>query len=133
MKASRVKIALAAGVIGALAGCGSSRLSLPPNGFHSPTHEYTVRQVEAAFAGHGVQLHKRALQVQSSTVAFLIGGRGAHVVSVWVMGGHPGHGIVPSGIPKKYWPTVQKRFHGNVGVIWVSNGSAVQASLHELH
>ena len=33
------------------AGCGSS-------GFHSATHVYTVHQVQAAFAAHGIKLRK---------------------------------------------------------------------------
>jgi hypothetical protein len=36
-------------------GCGSS-------GFHSATHHYSVDQVEAAFAAHGIELRKEAQQ-----------------------------------------------------------------------
>jgi hypothetical protein len=134
VQVSLVRTSLAIGVVVVLAGCGSSRLSLPPNGFHSPTHQYSVRQVEAAFSAHGIQLHERKLpsQVQPNVV-FLISGRGAGVVSISVKNGPTGHGLVPSGISKKYWPRLTKVFHGNVGVEWVSRGNAVEASLLELH
>ena len=133
MKVRLVRIALAAGVV-VLAGCGSSRLSLPPNGFHSPTHKYSVKQVEAAFAAHGIQLHKRDVPPQiQPNVVFLISGKGARVVSVWVENGPTGHGLVTIPIAKKYWPRLNKTSHGNVGVGWVSRSNAVYASLHELH
>jgi len=134
VKARLDRFALAAGVVVVLAGCGSSRLSLPPNGFHFPTHQYSVRQVEAAFAAHGIPLHKRELQRNTQpNVTFLISGNGARVVSVWVENGPTGHGLVPPGISEKYWPRLTKMFHGNIGVEWVSRGKAVNASLHELH
>jgi hypothetical protein len=121
-------------VVVALAGCGSSRLSLPSNGFHSATHEYSVRQVEAAFAAHGIQLHKRNLEQHvQPNVVFLIGGSGARVVSVWVKNDPTRHGVVPIGISTKYWPRLNKTLYGNVGVGWVARGKAVEASLHELH
>jgi hypothetical protein len=129
-----VRIALAAGVVGVLAGCGSSRLSLPPNGFHSATHQYSVKQVEAAFAAHGIQLHKRELDPQvQPNVAFLIGGSGARAVSAWVKNGPTGHGLVLSGISERYWSRLNETSHGNVGVEWVSRENAVNASLRELH
>jgi hypothetical protein len=37
------------------------------------------------------------------------------------------------GISKKYVPRLNKMFHGNIGVSWVSRSNAVYASLHELH
>jgi hypothetical protein len=134
VQVSLVRTSLAAGVVAVLAGCGSSRLSLPPNGFHSPTHQYSVRQVEAAFAAHGIPLHKRELQpgVQP-TVTFLISGKGARVVSVWIKNGPTGRGLVPPGISEKYWSRLTTMIHGNVGVEWVRRGNAVNASLHELH
>src|SRR5262249_33364666 len=39
--------------------CGSSRSE--PVGFHSSKHHYSVQQVEAAFANHGIRLKKVAV------------------------------------------------------------------------
>jgi hypothetical protein len=129
-----VRIALAAGVVVVLAGCGTSRLSLPSNGFHSPAHQYSVRQVEATFAAHGIQLHKQHVPSQiQPNVVYLISGKGARAVSVWVTRGPTGHGLVPIPIAKRYWPRLNKTLHGNVGVGWVSKNKAVDASLHDLH
>jgi hypothetical protein len=134
MKGRLVGSALAAGAVAVLAGCGSSRLSLPPNGFHSPTHQYSVKEVEAAFAAHGIQLHKQEVDQQiQPNVIFLIGGSGAGVVSVWVKNGPTGPGLVPIPLAKKYLPRLNKTSHGNVGVGWVSRSNAVDASLRELH
>jgi len=125
MRDGLVKIALAAGVISALAGCGSSRTSVPPNGFHSATHHYSVREVEAAFAKHGIPLHKASQQFPD--VAPLISGSGSRAVFVSVLI-HPTTAAYPIPIPVE-----QKTLHGNVTVAWSARDDAVYASLHELH
>ena len=125
MKASLVRIALSAGVVAALAACGSSRLSLPPNGFHSTTHEYSVEQVEAAFGAHGIRLHKAATQFYN--VTSLISGNRSRAVFVAVRTGHT-TGAYPIPIPVE-----NKTLHGNVTVVWLTRDNAVSASLSELH
>ena len=50
MKSAFIVAALAL-VVALLSGCGSS-------GFHSATHDYSVHQVQAAFAAHGIELRR---------------------------------------------------------------------------
>jgi hypothetical protein len=117
-------MAVIAGVA-VVAGCGSSQLSLPPGGFHSATHQYSVRQVEAAFAAHGIRLHKAARQFYN--VTDLRSGSGPHAVFVAVRtGGTTGAYPIPI-------PVHSKTLHGNVTVVWLSRGAAVSAALDELH
>lgn len=117
-------VALAAGVA-VLAGCGSSRLSLPRNGFHSSTGQYSVQQVEAAFAAHGIRLHKASQQFPDVTA--LMSGHGRRAIYVAVET-HATPGTYPIPIPVQ-----NKTHHGNVTVVWLAHGTEVRASLHELH
>jgi hypothetical protein len=125
MRSGAVKNALAAGVIFALAGCGSSRLSVPTNGFRSATHHYSVGEVEAAFAKHGIALHKASQQFPDAVS--LISGSGSRAVFVSVLI-HPTTAAYPIPIPVE-----QKTLHGNLTVAWSLRDNAVSASLGELH
>ena len=107
-----------------MTGCGSSRLSLPSNGFHSPNRQYSVRQVESAFAAHGIQLHKTAKEFYN--VTDLMSGSGPRAVFVSVETGHT-TGTYPIPIPVD-----NKTHHGNLTVVWLRRGPTVRASLHEL-
>lgn len=123
MKRSVLWIGVVAGVA-AMTGCGTSRLTVPPNGFHSATHNYSVGQVEAAFAAHGIQLHEAAKPFH---VTDLMSGTGPGRVFVAVETGFTtGMYLIP--IPVKH-----KTHHGNLTVVWLLRGSAVSASLNELH
>ena len=124
MKRSVLWIGVVAGTA-AMTGCGTSRLTAPPSGFRSAMHNYSVGQVETAFAAHGIQLHKVAKQ--PFHVTNLMSGTGADRVFVAVETGvTTGAYLIP--IPVKH-----KTHHGNVTAVWLSRGSAVSASLNGLH
>jgi hypothetical protein len=101
------------------AGCGSS-------GFHSATHHYSVDQVEAAFAAHGIELRKDTQQKVPAYVALR-----SDKISVTVV-----RGSKRSGVPMVdlgFGPNAAIR-HGNVLVIYQPAQKApVTAALAALH
>ena len=110
------------------AGCGSS-------GFHSATHAYSVRQVEAAFAAHGIKLRKPQRQPVSGVVALDGTQRdGAHLgvlVAATVRLANPTR-LVPSLVNSR-GPRVPRK-HGNVVVVALPGSTvSVNAALADLH
>jgi hypothetical protein len=71
MKGAPSVVALAA-FAAALSGCGSG-VSVPEHGLHSPSRQYSVRQVEAVFAAEGIPLRSVAPSVDAGSIAFLDG------------------------------------------------------------
>ena len=114
-----------------LSGCGSS-------GFHSATHEYSVHQVEAAFAAHGIELRRtgielrRAEKPEERRVVAL----GSDKVGVYVAA------TVPLAKPSRLIPhykallgPIVARKHGNVLVVFkiFTPTRSIDAALADLH
>ena len=107
-----------------LSGCGSS-------GFHSATHEYSVHQVEAAFAAHGLDLQRTEKQEQRRVVALVSDKVGVDVAAT-----------VPLAKPSRLIPHYKRLFgpivvrkHGNVLVVFKNTTPTrpIDAALAELH
>ena len=122
-------IVLVVVVVLAGAGCGSS-------GSHSATHVYSVRQVEAAFAAHGIQLHKVERHPPQAVALGGSFGRSHFPVDVYVAP------TVRLANPFRMFPSLKfsrgpitGRRHGNVVLIFrmgVPRGP-IDAALADLH
>jgi hypothetical protein len=100
-------------------GCGSS-------GFHSATHYYSVHQVQAAFAGHGFELHKDAKQKVTSFVGLRSNKILVTVRVVKQRRAFPSFGL-------GFGPDTAAK-HGNVLVIYkLGEEAPVKAALADLH
>jgi hypothetical protein len=94
-----------------LAGCGSSR-------FHSATRVYSVQQVDASFAAHGITLHE--VEPHPSQVVALSSSFGSHFpISVYVAP------TVRLADPFRMFPSLKyslgpiiERKHGNVVLVF---------------
>jgi hypothetical protein len=105
-------------------GCGSS-------GFHSATHDYSVHQVQAAFAAHGMELRRTERKEQSRIVALSSDKVGVYVAPT-----------VPLAKPSRVIPhysfllgPITVRKHGNVLVVFKSMTPTrpIDAALADLH
>jgi hypothetical protein len=111
-------LALASLLILAASG-GSSRR------FHSATHYYSVHQVEAAFAEHGIALRRAARQYFPGFVHL---GNGKVLVTVRVAKGARRLARLPLG-----WPSRADK-HGNLLVVYKEPQTmSVYAALADLH
>jgi hypothetical protein len=123
MKSGLVFASLALAVA-LLSGCGSS-------GFHSATHDYSVHQVEAAFAAHGIELRRAKKQEQGKVIAL-----GSDKVGVYVAAtvplAKPTH-VIPK-LKASLGPVVVRK-HGNVLVVFknVTPTRPIDAALADLH
>jgi hypothetical protein len=127
MDVRRIVLLVVMAMVGA--GCGSS-------GLHSTTHVYSVGQVEAAFAAHGIQLHK--VERHPSQAVALDGsfGRSHYPIFVHVAA------TVRLANPFRMFPSLRLsrgpitgRRHGNVVLIFRMNvpTGAIDAALADLH
>ena len=110
------------------AGCGSS-------GVHSATHVYSVQQVEAAFAAHGIKLRKAQRQPLSRVVALdgtqRDGAQLGVLVAATVRLANPTR-LVP-GLVNSRGPRAPRK-HGNAVVVALPSSTvAVNAALADLH
>lgn len=111
--------------VGILTGCGSG-LHVPKGGFHSSSHQYSARQVEAVFAKQGVRLSDKTPEGFGGSLAFL-DGRPAHRVYVYVLISGKG-GAQPEPFSGKV------THHGNVTVLWrARDAGAVKTALRDLN
>jgi hypothetical protein len=135
----RIAAGTAAALLGglALAGCGGSHGQAMPGtvteadrravSFHSATGHYSARQVERAFAAHGVRLRDVSPNGYRRTLA-LLDGRPAQAVYVYVTLGSC------KCLFKAPIRHARVTRHGNVEVLWRRPaGAAVRAALRELH
>jgi hypothetical protein len=116
-------------VVLVVAGCGSS-------GFHSATRVYSVNQVEAAFAAHGIKLHKVERHPPRAVALDGNFGRSHFPVGMYVAAS------VRSANPVRMFPSLQAslgpitgRRQGNVVLIYrfgIPTGP-IQAALADLH
>ena len=111
-------------VVALLSGCGSS-------GFHSATHDYSVHQVQAAFAAHGIELRRTEKQEQRRAVALRSVEVGVYVAAT-----------VPLAKPTRLIPhyrlllgPIVVRKHGNVLVVFNNSTPTrpIEAALADLH
>ena len=111
-------------LVALLSGCGSS-------GFHSATHRYSVHQVEAAFAAHGIKLRRSEKQEQRKAIAL-----GSDKVGVYIAATVPGakpSRVIPD-FGRLFGP-ISMRKHGNVLVVFknFTPTRPIDAALAELH
>ena len=112
-----VTAALVGSGVGIAAGFGA---------FHSAAPQYSVLQVEQAFADQGIQLQDVSPTDYEGQLA-LLDGRPAHAVYVYVEVGKFSGALSPA------IPNANVTHQGNVEVLWLpGEESAVQAALHEL-
>ena len=123
MKSALIVAALAL-IVALLSGCGSS-------GFHSATHDYSVHQVQAAFAAHGIELRRAEKQGRRRAVALSSGRVGVYVAAT-----------VPLAKPTRLIPHYRDLFgpiavrkHGNVLVVFKNSTPTrpIEAALADLH
>jgi hypothetical protein len=123
-RCSRRLFAASIACVGVLTGCGSG-LRVPDGGFHSSSHQYSARQVEAVFAKQGIRLRDTSPRGFDGSIA-LLDGRPAH--RVWVLVLISGKGGAQ---PEPFSGTETQ--HGNVTVLSRSrDAGAVTAALRDL-
>jgi hypothetical protein len=116
---------------------GSATITEPTRGyagFHSPNHHYSVGEVEAVFAGHGIQLHEvhRPKTYAKFMPVLLRYGRGMNLVAVAIVRPEPDNAEffgARTGTPR---PRITH--HGDLIAFYYSGHSAaVKSALAELH